>query len=62
MRGVKVSVNASVVRNLCALLCGAEVAMTVDILVRFQKGNGFLRQIGEFINFLWAQAQKPRIY
>ena len=62
MQGVKVLVNASVARNLYALLCGVAAAMAVIILVHIHKGDGFLRQFGEFVDYLNFQAQMPRIY
>jgi len=59
---VKVSVYASVVRNLYALLCSVESQAKAFILVRFKEIDWRTRQFGDFVGFLGGWAQKPRFY
>ena len=62
VRCVKVSMNASAACNLYALLCRADLAAAVFILVRFKVGNWQLRQFGEFVDFFPVRLRQPRIY
>jgi hypothetical protein len=47
---------------LYALLCRADLAAAVFILVRFKVGNWQLRQFGEFVDFFPVRLRQPRMY